>query len=59
MLSGDLVIYNSNNQYNYDVEVYYKKDEEYVEYLKPLIGEDVKLPQKNGLPNYLYRKGHY
>ena len=29
MLSGDLVIYNSNNQYNYDVEVYYKKDEKY------------------------------
>lgn len=28
-LSGDLTIYNSNNQYTYDVEVYYKQDEKY------------------------------
>ena len=28
-LSGDLTIYNSNNKYIYDVEVYYKKDEKY------------------------------
>ena len=28
-LSGDLTIYNSNNQYSYDVEVFYKKEEKY------------------------------
>ena len=32
-------------------------ESKFIEYLKPLIGDDVELPKKNGLPNYLYRKG--